>query len=432
MSNSNEPLIDVVEVSKRYFLKRKLPERTLIDTLGSFRPKLRALLHSPGRAFSQDKREFWALRNIRFQVARGEIIGIIGNNGAGKSTLLKILSRITEPTCGSVNYSGRVGTLLEVGTGFHSELSGRDNIFLNGAILGMRRQNIACRFDEIVAFAGVEQFIDEPVKRYSSGMYLKLAFAVAAYLDTDILLVDEVLAVGDLEFQKKCLARMGEVANDGRTILFVSHNLTAIKALCKRTIALQDGKLVADGETDAVLRHYLKSTLAANGLATSRQWAENENIGRKVRMLSVSVRPVAGASTDLIDVTTSFSIEWYYRNLTPGLVLNCTLSMHDQQGLLLFDVGSWDPPLPMAVGLYRTRCTIPGYLLNNGSYRITLVFRERDEVLLELPNVLQLEIADSEAGRCGWFGKWEGLFRPRLPWATEAVESIDLKAAALS
>src|SRR4029077_5462235 len=177
----------------------------------------------------------------------------VGNNGAGKSTLLKILSRITEPTNGLITYSGRVGSLLEVGTGFHPELSGRDNIFLNGAILGMRRREIVRRFDEIVAFAGVERFIDTPVKRYSSGMYTRLAFAVSAHLDTDIMLVDEVLAVGDVGFQSKCLARMSEVARDGRTILFVSHNLTAIKALCKRTLVLEAGRLSADGETAEVL-----------------------------------------------------------------------------------------------------------------------------------------------------------------------------------
>ena len=295
MSTSGEPLIDVAGVGKRYLLDRARTERTLIDTLGAAGLKLAKALRSRGKPGSE-KREFWALRDISFQVAPGEVVGIIGNNGAGKSTLLKILSQITEPTTGEVTYSGRVGSLLEVGTGFHPELSGRDNIFLNGAILGMRRRDIARHFEEIVAFAEVEQFIDMPVKRYSSGMYLRLAFAVSAHLDTEILLVDEVLAVGDVSFQKKCLARMSEVARDGRTVLFVSHNLTAIKALCKRTLALKDGKLAADGETDGVLSDYLKGALAANGLKTMRQWRESDApTSETISMISASVRPVGGA-----------------------------------------------------------------------------------------------------------------------------------------
>ena len=429
---SSEPAINVLDVSKRYLLTNNFSERTLVGTIGNrLGSAVKAFSRPARRGEFTGQREFWALRDISFQVAAGEIVGIIGNNGAGKSTLLKILSRITEPTRGLVTYSGRVGSLLEVGTGFHAELSGRDNIFLNGAILGMHRQDIARRFDQIVAFAGVGRFIDEPVKRYSSGMYLRLAFAVAANLDTDILLVDEVLAVGDVGFQKKCLARMGEVAHDGRTVLFVSYNLTAIKALCNRTLALRDGKLVADGETGQVLSDYLRNTLTSEGLATQRHWRESDKVGgEKFRMIEASVKPVGGAFTDLIDVTTSFSVEWVFRNMTPGIILTSSLLVRDQQGLVLFDVGSWDPPAPMATGLYRTRCTIPGYLLNSGSYRITLAFRDGHEVLLELPNILQMEILDNESGRGGWFGKWEGVLRPRFPWVTEPLEAIDLNAAA--
>jgi lipopolysaccharide transport system ATP-binding protein len=425
MLHSSEPAITVDDVSKRYVLTSTFADRSLVDAIGSrLGSAFKTISRSARRGYRNEQREFWALRNISFQVATGEIVGIIGNNGAGKSTLLKILSRITEPTRGLVHYSGRVGSLLEVGTGFHAELSGRDNIFLNGAILGMRRQNIARRFDEIVAFAGVEKFIDEPVKRYSSGMYLRLAFAVAAHLDTDILFIDEVLAVGDIGFQKKCLARMGEVANDGRTVLFVSHNLTAIKALCRRTLALRDGKLIADGETGQVLSDYLRSTLTFDGLTTQRHWSESDKVdGEKFRMVGALVRRASGEVTDLIDVTTSFSVEWVFCNLTPGIVLSSSLVLRDQQGLVLFDIGSWDPPTPMAPGLYRTRCTIPGYLLNSGSYQITLVFRVGHEILLELPNVLQMEILESESGRGGWFGKWEGVLRPRFPWITEPLET---------
>ena len=423
MNAPDKPLIEVLGISKRYLLRSTSAEPTLIDTIGAMGSTLFAALRSPKRFHFHEPREFWALRDISFQVALGEVVGIIGNNGAGKSTLLKILSRITEPTNGVATYSGHVGSLLEVGTGFHPELSGRDNIFLNGAILGMRRHDIARRFDEIVAFAGVEQFIDVPVKRYSSGMYLRLAFAVAAHLDTDILFVDEVLAVGDVSFQRKCLARMSEVARAGRTILFVSHNLTAIKALCKRTLFLRDGRLMADGETSRVLMEYLKSELAADGSATVRQWTESEAPGSdKIRMVGASVRPVGGTTVDPIDVATGFLVELCYRNLAPDAVLNVSVMVHDQQGLLLFDIGSWDPPVPVAVGLYRSRCTIPGYLLNNGSYSISLAFRERGELLLELPNVFQIDILDNDDGRYGWYGKWEGLLRPRLQWITEAVD----------
>ena len=418
MSIVGRPVIDVVGIGKHYRLHSA--ERTLKDTLGALASNLR----SPTRSWWQKPTAFWALRDISFEVGFGEVVGIIGENGAGKSTLLKILSRITEPTTGTVSYSGHVGSLLEVGTGFHSELSGRDNIFLNGAILGMRRRDVARRFDEIVSFAGVERFIDIPVKRYSSGMYLRLAFAVAAHLDTEILLVDEVLAVGDAAFQKKCLARMGEVARGGRTILFVSHNLTAIKALCKRTLALKSGHLVADGETGRVLTDYLKGILTADTLATKRQWTESEApISDKICMISASVRPEGGTLNDPIDVATSFVIELYYRNLAAGTLLHVGLTMHDQQGLLLFDgTGSWEPPVPLAVGLYRSRCKLPGDLLNDGVYSLTLTFRERDEVLLEVPNILQVEIMDNEHGRDSWFGKWGGVLRPHFEWITERVE----------
>lgn len=213
----------------------------------------------------------WALRNVSFEVGRGEVVGIIGPNGAGKSTILKILSRITEPTTGEVEIRGRVGSLLEVGTGFHSELTGRENIYLNGAILGMGRQEIDRKFDEMVAFAEVERFIDTPVKHYSSGMYLRLAFAVAAHLEPEILVVDEVLAVGDAEFQKKCLGKMQSVAGHGRTVLFVSHDMTAIRRLCPRALLIKNGEVAADGPTDEVAAHYFASI---SGTGSAAQWID--------------------------------------------------------------------------------------------------------------------------------------------------------------
>jgi lipopolysaccharide transport system ATP-binding protein len=418
---TKETVIDVCGLSKRYVLGGGLTERKLLDFLGSAASNFATSLRSPRD--SRERREFWALRNVSFQVTSGEVVGIIGNNGAGKSTLLKILSRITEPTAGEVTYSGRIGSLLEVGTGFHSELNGRDNIFLNGAILGMRRHDIVRHFDEIVDFAGVEQFLDTPVKRYSSGMYMRLAFAVAAHLDADILLVDEVLAVGDTSFQKKCLARMDKVARDGRTVLFVSHNLTAIRGLCKRTLVLEGGRLAADGETGQVLADYMKSSSVADGITTVRRWSE-ENAPRTdaVRVMSASLAPVGGAPLDLIHVNDDISFTCYYQNSSPGTVLKLCMVLNDQQGLKLFDTGSWDPPLPLEAGVYRTSCIIPRDLLNDGYYSLSLVFRNRqDEVLLRVSRALQFQIIDSDDGRHGWFGKWGGILRPRFPWKTEAV-----------
>jgi lipopolysaccharide transport system ATP-binding protein len=251
--------IRVENLSKQYRIGAKQESyRTLRDTLaGMAAGPVRALQSLAGHGAQDEARSFWALKDVSFEVKRGEVVGIIGRNGAGKSTLLKILSRMTEPTSGHADIYGRVASLLEVGTGFHPELTGRENIFLNGAILGMKREEIRRKFDEIVAFAEVEQFVDTPVKHYSSGMYLRLAFAVAAHLEPEILVVDEVLAVGDAQFQKKCLGKMGEVAKEGRTVLFVSHSMQAIKRLCTTAVVLNRGELVESGEASVVVTHYL-------------------------------------------------------------------------------------------------------------------------------------------------------------------------------
>src|SRR5580698_7052438 len=251
MSNS---VIKVESLSKKFLIAHEAPERytTLRDTITRGVRKLLPGGHAEKRQKSS-KEEFWALKDVNFEIQPGERVGIIGRNGAGKSTLLKVLSRITEPTQGRISIRGRVASLLEVGTGFHPELSGRENIFLNGAILGMTRVEIKKQFDEIVAFAEVEQFLDTPVKRYSSGMYMRLAFAVAAHLRSDILIVDEVLAVGDISFQKKCLGKMGDISRQkGTTVLFVSHNMAAVRALCTRAILLKEGGVQTSGETDGV------------------------------------------------------------------------------------------------------------------------------------------------------------------------------------
>ena len=253
----SDPVVSIENLSKRYLIGHQT------DPNDGLRHIAERLLRAPGRLLrgqrvrSTTVEEFWALRDVSFEIAQGEVVGIIGRNGAGKSTLLKILSRITEPTKGRVRLRGRVASLLEVGTGFHPELTGRENVFLNGAILGMGRQEIRRKFDEIVAFADIEKFLDTPVKRYSSGMYVRLAFAVAAHLEPEILIIDEVLAVGDAAFQTKCLGKMGEVAKGGRTVLFVSHNMATVTALCSRAVMLRDGQLVANGPVEEVVQDYL-------------------------------------------------------------------------------------------------------------------------------------------------------------------------------
>ncbi len=296
------PSIQVESLSKEYFIgARQRQFDRLSDQLAAalaapLRRATRLLRGQISSAAELDER-IWALQEVSFQVHPGEVVGVIGANGAGKSTLLKILSRITEPTIGYADIYGRVGSLLEVGTGFHQELTGRENVFLNGAILGMGRHEIAGKFDDIVAFSGIEKFIDTPVKHYSSGMYVRLAFAVAAHLQSDVLLVDEVLAVGDLEFQKKCLGKMDDVANDGRTVLFVSHNMGLVLALCQRGLLLQQGRLAADGPIDGVVDAYLKS-LELNQAIDLAERTDRRGRGQ-VRLVGVDILNGSGSASAL-------------------------------------------------------------------------------------------------------------------------------------
>src|SRR5947208_2515452 len=288
------PLVSARGLGKRYLIG---PDAFRMQTL---RDRVTDMVRSAARrAPRSNPREFWALRDVSFELAAGEVLGVIGRNGAGKSTLLKLISQITEPTEGEAHLFGRVASLLEVGVGFHPELSGRENIFLNGAILGMTRGEIIKKFDEIVAFAEVEQFLDTPVKRYSSGMYVRLAFAVASHLEPEILIVDEVLAVGDAQFQQKCLGKMGQVSRSGRTVLFVSHNMTAVKALCTRAVLLEKGRLALDGDVDEVVNRYLSAgtDMAATGVipedAPRHSDAPGEALFRSVRVTDLGGEPVS-------------------------------------------------------------------------------------------------------------------------------------------
>jgi lipopolysaccharide transport system ATP-binding protein len=369
----------------------------------------------------------WALRDLSIEVAYGEVLGVIGRNGSGKSTLLKLLSRITNPTTGYADIRGRVGSLLEVGTGFHPELTGRDNVYLNGSILGLDRASIARRFDEIVAFAEVERFIDTPVKRYSSGMYLRLAFAVAAHLEPEILLVDEVLAVGDAAFQRKCIGRMGHAAEEGRTVLFVSHNMTALQGLCSRAIWLKDGTLAEEGAPGVVVSHYLQDAAATRpqqfwpdaGLAPGND---------RVRLRAARARPADSNPAEPITTRTPVLVEFEYWNLREGAQLSLTLHLTNEDGVLVLAAGPIDGrqsqirPLPR--GLFRDTCLIPGDLLNDGLHRVEVLVVDRDtDLVYRHTDVLVFEVRDTPDLRGGWFGKWKGAVRPILDWTTEHLDA---------
>lgn len=414
--------ISAEKVGKRYRIGAAGVDRTLVGSLGNWMAERRSRL-SRGVEAKQEQTQFRALSDISFQVCSGEAVGLIGHNGAGKSTLLKILSRITEPSEGRIRYKGRVGSLLEVGTGFHPELSGRDNILLGGAVLGMRREDVRGKMSQIVDFAGVEKFIDTPVKRYSSGMYLRLAFAVAAHLDTDILLLDEVLAVGDMEFQKKCLQRIDNLRDEGRTIVFVSHNLTAVRSLCNRAILLENGRVADDGPVDRVIERYSQASANSWGSGRYREWPTRER-GGAVQMIRASVRPLEGDADAPIEISQSFIVDWQYR-VPDGQVVSPSLTCRDDRGLLLFDQGDWDNPEPVGPGTFRTTCTIPGGILNNRTYLFSLHFKIRDAQVVDFFNVLSLELQDGMDGRHGWYGKWDGVLRMRLHWKNELLEPLD-------
>jgi lipopolysaccharide transport system ATP-binding protein len=355
---------------------------------------------------------FWALREINFEVKQGEALGIIGKNGAGKSTLLKILSRITRPTRGTVRGYGRVASMLEVGTGFHSELTGRENIFLNGNILGMSNREINQKFDAIVDFSGISKFIDTPVKRYSSGMYVRLAFAVAAHLDPDILLLDEVLAVGDAEFQEKCLKKMREIINDrGCTILFVSHNVNSVLELCNRVILLKDGKMINEGDPKNIVNSYHKSIGKHNFY---QQWDQSDNTpgNKAIKIQFVSLKPELPDAEAKIDVRTPLLITIGFINYVANNDLSVGIHLFTAAGDCICDVPSSSQILN--AGEYICSCTIPGNFLNDGEYYISVIFVKNTEIqIFYLEKCLSFEVADYR-GNIKWKGKWIGWVRPQF------------------
>jgi lipopolysaccharide transport system ATP-binding protein len=428
-----QPIIRVTGLGKQYRIgRRESPYQTMRESLiragrGSLDRIRRVFDRRPDADSSTVEELFWALKDVDFGVQPCEVVGVIGRNGAGKSTLLKILSRVTEPTTGRVDLYGRVGSLLEVGTGFHPELTGRENIFLNGAILGMSRREIVRKLDEIIAFAEIDKFVDTPVKRYSSGMYMRLAFAVAAHLEPEILIIDEVLAVGDAQFQKKCLGKISEVASHGRTILFVSHNMVAIQALCTRCVWLNQGQLIHCGPTIDVVREYLK---AGSSSITQRVWdkAESAPGNDRIRLQAVRLVLPPGVTDDTLTIKTPFDIEFEYRNLKENCRLNLSMFLHNEDNVCVFNTTSfkesrWDG-IAFPKGVFRSKCEIPADLLNDGVYRVSVLFVEDTSIVINAQkDLLEFEVHDDQSDRGHWYGKWEGVTRPRLRWDTTCLQA---------
>jgi len=406
--------IRVNSLSKRYVLGGAAHN--------SLRDVIAGMFSRSGR---QPAEEVRALDDVSFSVNEGETLGIIGRNGAGKSTLLKILSRITKPTGGSVEIRGRVGSLLEVGTGFHNELSGRENIYLNGAILGMKRSEIEARFDEIVAFSEIERFLDTPVKHYSSGMYMRLAFSIAAHLEPEVLIVDEVLAVGDVAFQKKCLGKMRDVGQKGRTVIFVSHDMNAITRLCDRVIWIKDGKLRLDGAAKDVVGEYLHDQ---ESVGAEKHWpAASAPSSEFVRLTSVRVCDEAGATASSADIRRPIGIEINYEVLKDGKVMVPNLHFFNETGTCIFVTHDWeggwrDKPRP--AGKYVSTAWIPGNFLAEGSVYVGAAvttysplevhFVEWDAVTFNV-----IDSIDGDSARGDYVGGLPGIVRPVLEWRTE-------------
>ncbi len=411
----SKKVISVEDLSKRY--------RLGLMGLGSLRHDVNRMWHRVrgkadpyakigevnDRAQAGTSDYVWALRDVNFSVQKGEILGIIGKNGAGKSTLLKILSKITQPTGGSVKMKGRIASLLEVGTGFHPELTGRDNIYLNGTILGMSRREVGRKLEEIVEFAGVAKYIDTPVKRYSSGMIVRLGFAVAAHLDPEILIVDEVLAVGDAAFQKRAIGKMKDVTKeDGRTVLFVSHNMQSVRMLCNRAVLMHNGGIAFDGGVDETIHQYIAKVFRPNHTCFHPEKASapgNNFIRlRRAELLHAEDQP--------LNVTMPFKFIFEFWNEISEGGINLSLSLFSVRGECVFKVNT--PSRILQKGLITSTCMIPANLMNDGEYTIRLLFvKDTTQVLFAIEELLTFKVAD--AGRTGfWHGKWHGAVRPKL------------------
>jgi lipopolysaccharide transport system ATP-binding protein len=451
--SSNNIVINVEDISKCYRIGLK---EKVYDHLGSaifdfiksplrnYR-KYRSLYkfddigydHQPN-SNSNSSDIIWALKNVSFEVRQGEVLGIIGGNGAGKSTLLKILSRITEPTYGSAKIQGKVSSLIEVGTGFHQELTGRENVYLNGTVLGMKKKEVDRKFDEIVDFSGVEKFIDTPVKRYSSGMNVRLAFSVAAHLEPEILIIDEVLAVGDASFQKKCLNKMHDVSRAGRTVLFVSHNMMAVSRLCSRAILIEEGRIMINDLTDKAVSAYLGYGFK---MVAERKWPDTEEApgGEIVRLRAVRVRSEDGNILNVINIDEPFVVEIEYKVLKPGYKLLPNFQFYSEEGTHIFSTHDIDLEWRLRsrpAGDYLSSVHIPGNLLTVGSVRISSGMQTIDPDIFQfhLQDAVTLEVIESykeNTARGDYKGKIMGVVRPLLKWSTkfggDGIKTIHIK-----
>jgi lipopolysaccharide transport system ATP-binding protein len=409
-------------VSKRYRIgELQSAYGTLRDSLSTGARRLLRFEHRP------HEQDMWALKDVSFELGEGGVLGVIGRNGAGKSTLLRILTRITSPTEGRVTIRGRVGSLLEVGTGFHPELTGAENVYLNGSVLGMKRKEIAQKFPDIVEFAGVEQFIDTPVKRYSSGMSVRLAFAVAAHLEPEILLVDEVLAVGDAEFQRRCLGRMEDMSQSGRTVVFVSHQMQALSQLCDRAIQLEKGRIVNDGPAGEVVANYLQSV---GGTGSSRSWPDIETApgDASVRLRSARVVDAESELVDAVDVREPVGIEIGFTVRRAILPIFPKIKVFDREGNVAFNAmdtsSRWREPTP--AGEYVATAWIPGNLLNEGVTTVEIAVVSLAGMKLfpraTVHDAVSFHVQDPAEGdtaRGLFTGQWKGVVRPLLEWTSE-------------
>lgn len=410
-----KPIISIQDVSKRYTIGEKA-------SYGSLREEVMDALASPLRRVlkGEARREapsVWAIKDVSFEVNEGDVVGIVGRNGAGKSTLLKILSRITEPTEGRIKMRGRIASLLEVGTGFHPELTGRENIFLNGALLGMTAKEIKARFDEIVAFSEIEKFLDTPVKRYSSGMYVRLAFAVAAHLEPEILIIDEVLAVGDAIFQKKCLGKMGEVAKGGRTVIFVSHNMVAVQGLCNRAVLMEGGRAIMSGPTRDIVGHYLSNSSGIR--RATREYPSNP--AKQVKIRKVAVRNQSGEEKEILDLNEKITIQVDYELREPTSNISIGLKITpEESGQCLISLS--DPELDLSrldkreKGYYSSTVEIPPRTLNTGSYQISAGATALRNIYDVVEDVC-FTVTDSVGiVQCIGFERKNALLSMQLPW----------------
>lgn len=356
----------------------------------------------------------WSLKDINFEIEQGEAIGIIGRNGAGKSTLLKILSRVTGPTTGKITGNGRVASLLEVGTGFHPELTGKENVYLNGAILGMRKKEIRRKFDEIVDFAGVERYIDTPVKRYSSGMYVRLAFAVAAYLESEILIVDEVLAVGDAEFQKKCLGKMGEVTKgEGKTVLFVSHNMAAIKTLCKKAILLEYGNIKYNGDSVSAITAYIKGDAISHNHKLFGKDYENDTF----KLIEISLNPKDGTFDMTLDEFDEIEISTKINVKRQAERLHLTFVLTNDEGEPIFTFTHMSTGIPLKNGFNHLVCKFPKGFFNIGSFYLSFfLIKDSKEVIFSESDILSFNIQAGQRVIGDWMGKEPGYIKPIFEW----------------